>query len=123
MNLDTPIEKIIYMLEISRNHEGIIFGTNDIDTIIYALGIMRVVCRVFNINFEQHHFQLIVEEHGWIYTNQSPLQQMRERRYSYHQILNELLNIEVETWIRSNQVPEHVVDTVRNFAKQSSSDS
>ena len=64
MNIDAPIEKIIYMLEISRHHEGMIFGTSDIAGIINAFSIMHMVCRAFNVHFEQQWFQSSVEAHG-----------------------------------------------------------
>jgi hypothetical protein len=119
MNLDTPIEKIISMLELARYHEGLIFGTNDIDRIVYAFGIMHMVGRAFNIPFEQQYFQAQVEAYGWTSTNQSPAQQMRNKGSSYRQILNMVLDLEVETWALSNGVPKERVDALRAFAKQS----
>jgi hypothetical protein len=118
MDVDTPIEKIIYMLEIARYHEGMIFGTNDIDRIVSSFNIMHMVCRAFDVHFEQQCFQASVEAHGWIYTNQSPAQQMRDKGYTYHQILNTLLDIEVDTWARSNMISNERVDALRAFAKQ-----
>jgi hypothetical protein len=119
MNLDTPIEKIIYMLEIARYHEGLIFGTNDIDRIVDAFVIMHMMGRAFNVPFEQQHFQAQVEAHGLIYTTQSPAYQMIANGSSYRQILNMVLDLEVATWALSNGVPKERVDALRAFAKQS----
>ena len=94
-----PIQRIIFLLERIIENKALYFGTDyDLSHVEYYLRGVKNACKFLGVDIDDNIYDQVIKEHGWSLMAAMPISEMKEKGLTLSQIIDEILNIELETW-------------------------
>ncbi len=61
---------------------------------------VKNACKYLGVDIDDNIYVQVIKEHGWSQMSALPVNEMKEKGLTNSQIVNELINIDLETWKR-----------------------
>jgi hypothetical protein len=99
--------KIVELLKQVRERPPVWIGGSSPESLLHFLHGVTAVASAFGVRVDRYlgsAYGQVITERGWEHSAAAPVDEMRERRLSDQEIVQELLTIEIETWKRAYQL-------------------